>query len=746
VRVTADAAARESLSFGYASPNPRPAIARPDLSPRPASALEWWFVQGRFEGARLGSRDFMLSLFRQSGPPGRRDGNMLLLATLDPASGQHATLSRVSASLVENFLREAPQRIRASELDSRIVSAYLDEIAEGGPPRPIRTDDAGMESAALSFSLSWKDVRLAFCQGQFEIEFALPDGSGHCRLTATPEAAWFEGRDLGGGGTGTMAYDCCPRLHLSGGVAGEAVTGEAWIDHQWGGHGWMQAPDGGSGILGWDWLGINLQDRRDILVMVHRDMSTRLPVAGFAVFFDPGCPPRIVHDVTVTTGESWTSPTTMIDYPLRRRIEIPSLAVDLEFAPTIAAQEIPVFGVVNAIWEGAGAVEGTVAGCPVDGRARLELHGYGYLVDYDAYMRRWTRRIDATLESFLPKTLANSDLEAYLGPPRWRYDAEAQTEMLSRPVWDLLSRGGKHWRPIFGLLLLDALGIAPGPYERMFSVVGELVHNGSVIVDDIEDQSLSRRGGETIHMRYGVPTAINAGNLLYFLPLLTIAETPELSVEQREAIYRVVFERFIQAHFGQAQDLYWSRAQTKGEAFWDDEHLGPLILQAYAFKTAAPVRAIADVACIIARPDSDLRETCVRLADSVGVAFQIVDDINNFGTEAGWGKVSGEDLAAGKVTYAIHKAVRLLEGADKRRLIEILDSPHLRLSAEGQCEGTGLIKASGALGACRREANELAETDWRALSKSLPASQSKIMLRLLFANLLALSFDAEQVA
>jgi geranylgeranyl pyrophosphate synthase/predicted secreted hydrolase len=740
--VAAEAAVRESRPFGRALPHPQQGIARPDLSPRPASALEWWFVQGRFAGARLGSRDFMLSLFRQAGPSGCPDGNMLLLATLDPASGRHATVSQVSASLVDNFVREAPNRIREGELDRKIVSAYLDEIAEGGPPRPIRTDDAGMDLAALNFSLSWNDVRLAARGDAFEIAFALPDGGAACRLAATPEAAWFEGRNLGGGGTGTMAYDCCPRLHLTGTVGNEAVAGEAWIDHQWGGHGWMQAPDGGTGILGWDWLGINLDDRRDILVMVHRDMSTRLPVAGFAVFFDPGCPPRLVHDVTVTTDEDWTSPATMIVYPLRRRIEIPSLAVDLSFAPTIAAQEIAVFGPVNVIWEGTGTVAGTVARRAVVGRAWLELHGYGYLVDYDAYMRRWARRVDGTIESFLPRTLAVSDLERYLGPARWRYDAEAQTEMLSRPVWDLLSRGGKHWRPIFGLLLLDALGVAPEPYERMFSVIGELVHNGSVIVDDIEDQSLSRRGAETIHVRYGVPNAINAGNLLYFLPLLTIAETPELSIGQREAIYRVVFERFIQAHFGQAQDLYWSGARTKGEAFWDDDQLGALILQAYAFKTAAPIRAIADVACIIAAADPGLRETCVRLADSVGVAFQIVDDVNNFATEAGWGKVSGEDLAAGKVTYALHKAVRLLDRAGKRRLVEILDTPDLRLSADGQREGTELVKVSGALGICRREAEELATSDWHALTSALPASQPKLMLRLLVANLLALTFDA----
>ena len=118
----------------------------------------------------------MLSLFRQSGTGGRPDGNILLLAVLDPSSERHSTLTRVSRSLVENFLHEAPNRISEREFDGKIVAAYLDEIAESGPPRPIRLDEVGMESAASDLSLRWNDVRFSADGEGFEIAFTWRSG------------------------------------------------------------------------------------------------------------------------------------------------------------------------------------------------------------------------------------------------------------------------------------------------------------------------------------------------------------------------------------------------------------------------------------------------------------------------------------------------------------------------------------------------------------------------------------------
>ncbi len=64
-----------------------------------------------------------------------------------------------------------------------------------------------------------------------------------------------------------MAYESCPRLALRGRVDGSTVRGEAWIDHQWGNYGWLKTLDGETEMLGWDWLGINLEDGTDLIVI-----------------------------------------------------------------------------------------------------------------------------------------------------------------------------------------------------------------------------------------------------------------------------------------------------------------------------------------------------------------------------------------------------------------------------------------------------------------------------------------------
>lgn len=715
----------------------------PDLSPRADAALEWWFVQGWFEGRRLGRREFMAALFRQGRQSDGPSGHMLLISTLDRNDHRHRVLSRVSPDLVARFLAETPGEMAEAGIDRDVIDAFIGEIAQGGPPRPVRTEPQAAEIVSAPFGARWSDFHLRQVGGDFDISFMLPEEEHGCTLRMAPRAAWMAEGKLGGTDRdGTLAYESCPRLALSGEVGGEKVHGEAWIDHQWVDYGWLRSPDDGGGLIGWDWFGLNLDDGTDLIVMVHRDAESGEPLSSLVAVFAGSRPPFFLRDAAVRATRNWLSPATMIDYPVAWEIEIPDIAASLSFEPLADNQEIPVFGFIRAIWEGAGRVTGTLGGRPVAGRARLELHGYGYVHDFKVYQRRWTGQVDRIIREFLPETLDEKQLAAYAGPPRWRYDGEAHTRMLSAPVWDLLSRGGKHWRPIFGRLMLEALGVDPLPFATMLSVIPELVHTGSLIIDDIEDGSPTRRGDDTIHVRYGLPTAINAANMLYFLPLLSIANHPRLTTAQREAVYRIIIEMFVQAHLGQAQDLYWSRLPSaRRVALWQDSDTAAVILQAHAFKTAAAVRATAEIACIVARADEATRNACTRFAESWGVAFQIADDVNNFCKAPQWGKLRGEDIATGQFSFAIHRAVNLLDGADRRRLVEILESPAIRSADPGLDEAIRLVEKSGALDDCRAHARMLMEEDWPAFSRALPSSLPKIMLRILLTKLIDIPFE-----
>lgn len=710
-------------------------IGSPDLSAN-ADNLEWWFAHGSIEGRNLPRQHFMLSFFRQSVPRGQTDGHMLLVALLDAAAQKPSVASWVSRQLLETFNREAPEKVKKAQVDQIVAGAILSEIAKGGPPRPIEVIEEEAVVAVSPLSIRWRDFKFAQCGDSLGISFAFPGTDRICRLAAEPQKPWFEGRDLGGEKAGYMAYDCCPRLKLTGEVDGEPVSGTAWVDHQWGGDDWITSPENVEILPGWDWLGINLDNGSDLIVMVHRDMRSREPVAQFAVYFAGSGKTHRIDNVTITGKSTWRSPATMVDYPTRCVIDVPELALSIEFEPLTDGQEIPVFGLNSAIWQGAGKIAGTIAGRTVTGTARLELHGYGSIAEFDAYQEKWVGRLDRIIAGFLPRQMSQDKLVSYLGTPRWTYSSDTQNRMLSEPVWDLLSRGGKHWRPMFSLLLLEALGIDPSPYELMLSTISELIHNGSVIIDDIEDSSPMRRGGKTLHLRYGLPTAINAGNTLYFLPLLTVAQNADLTIEQKYAIYQLTIDMMVQAHFGQAQDLDWGQHPPDAlSRVLCDPETRQLILQAHAFKSAAAVKGIADTACIIAKTTDEVREACIRLAESWGVAFQITDDIKNFSTSSRWGKQRGEDLRDGKVTYVTHNAVQMLAGADKNRLLEIMTTSELRQSEGGLSEGIALIERSGALEASRRDAENLYMADWPAVSRILPNSQAKLMLRAMLDKL-----------
>ena len=92
------------------------------------------------------------------------------------------------------------------------------------------------------------------------------------------------------------------------------------------------------------------------------------------------------------------------------------------------------------------------------------------------------------------------------------------------PVYDLLDRGGKMIRPVLGMIFSECYGRKwdhEDINQDILFICGltELIHNGSLIIDDIEDKSLMRRGDKCIHLKYGTDYAVNSGNLMYFTPM-----------------------------------------------------------------------------------------------------------------------------------------------------------------------------------------------------------------------------------
>lgn len=713
--------------------------------PHEADPLEWWFVHGYYENAAKDGRYFMASVFRSRVANDTSDsdhGWFLLLSVLNPALSEHRSHSRIDRT-IRNLATPRYKGKWQGNLDRLIVETYADEVLKYGPPRPIRLADTSVAASTNPFGIVWDDFSLHQLQDGFQINYVEPDRGCNCRFHLKPLHPRIVIDRTESPRADAMTYASYPTMELRGDAAGEEVTGWAWFDHQWGSvKGWFFRNPGKDRLLGWDWLGINLEDGTELIVMLHRDMECMEPVSRFAVLRRGNDRPCILTDFTMTPRRYWTSEVTRVRYPVEWQVDIPGIGLSLHVEPFSDDQEIAVFGVMRAIWEGAGRVSGTMGDTAVSGRARLELHGYGYIFDFNKHIEGLIDHIDKHIEDYLPRTISEAQLQRYLGEPSWKHEPSAYTEMITRPIWDMLSRGGKHWRPLFGMFMLGSLGVTSGLFDRLICVISELPHVGTLIVDDIEDKSQVRRGQECVHLRYGDDLAINAGNTLYFVPYLILENHPHLTDAQRLRMYEIMVKRLSQAHFGQALDLYWSRNMTPSNLqHWMNDSIGPKILQMYAYKTAAVVEGLAELACVIAQAGGCVRETCVTFGRAFGVAFQIVDDVNDFSESHPGTKVRGEDISSAKLTYVVWRALEQLSEAKRSRLKDILGSEQLRQGEESLEEAIDLVHRSGAIESCRNLARTTLHREWERLSEKLPSSEPKIMLRTLCESLLNVMHD-----
>ena len=243
-------------------------------------------------------------------------------------------------------------------------------------------------------------------------------------------------------------------------------------------------------------------------------------------------------------------------------------------------------------------------------------------VDIEEYLDSYKPMVEAILQKSLPRKISKQYVDRISGKPAFGYDTQALENGLSTPVWDFLDRGGKRWRPTMFLLLVDALG---GDVEKVrdFAAVIELVHNGTIIEDDIEDGAQLRRGRKCLHELFGVDTAINCGNAIYFLPLsMFVNNEHNFSSDTIVAAYNIYAREMINVHLGQAMDISWHRGEKDPALITESQYM-----QMCAYKTGTLARMSAKLAAVFSGARPDEVEILGKFAESIGVAFQIQDDI-----------------------------------------------------------------------------------------------------------------------
>lgn len=194
-------------------------------------------------------------------------------------------------------------------------------------------------------------------------------------------------------------------------------------------------------------------------------------------------------------------------------------------------------------------------------------------------------------------------------------------DQTSRVAIDWLGGDGKRWRPYLLTATYQALShdtTLPEKIQRA-AVAVECFHKASLVHDDIQDNDTERYGKQTVYSAYGVPIAINVGDLLLGegYRLLALTEHVEL--------IKVASEAHISLCRGQGMELEWSLSPS------------PLtmdfVLEIFCNKTVPAFDVSLIMGAICAGDDPALRHTLHTYSRALGIAYQLLDDIEDFQTD-----------------------------------------------------------------------------------------------------------------
>ena len=312
-----------------------------DAGAHPTFRSEWWYVTGWVQDARGNSFGIQVTFFR----------NRPRVAETNPSAFAPRQLLFAHAAIADPRYGKLRHDQRAARAGFGLADAREE------------TTDVWIGNWSLKLIEGSYVAKIAARDFQFDLHFSsteavLPQGEqGFSRKGEAPANASY--------------YYSQPQLAVSGSVAidgkGAAVTGVAWLDHEWSSEAMSIEASG------WDWFGINLNDGGALMAFRMRDHSGRALWAGgtlrasngTARSFDP-------NEIHFTEGRRWRSPRTGVEYPAAMLVNVGNVEYALE--PMMDDQELDSRANTGTIyWEG--AVRAILAGHEV-GRGYLELTGY----------------------------------------------------------------------------------------------------------------------------------------------------------------------------------------------------------------------------------------------------------------------------------------------------------------------------------------------------------------------------------
>ena len=263
-------------------------------------------------------------------------------------------------------------------------------------------------------------------------------------------------------------------------------------------------------------------------------------------------------------------------------------------------------------------------------------------------IQRYRGAVETELEKYLPRS----------GEPSEFFES----------IWELLDRGGKRFRPVLVFLAAESVG---GNRESAIGAAAavELLHNMTLIHDDIEDQSELRRGKPCIHKIYGVPVSINAGDAM-LIKVFEIANGSHIPLDRCHRLVASIAKRAYDITWGQAYEFnLWSRNEFSEED----------VIRLLRCKTGALTGLATEAGAIEGGGRNDQILALGRFGETIGIAFQIIDDVLNIvGEEKDYGKEIGGDIREGKKTVMAAHLLKRATETDRKRFLRILGKKSIK--------------------------------------------------------------------
>lgn len=196
----------------------------------------------------------------------------------------------------------------------------------------------------------------------------------------------------------------------------------------------------------------------------------------------------------------------------------------------------------------------------------------------------------------------------------------------------------------------------------------EILHTGSLVIDDIQDGSQERRGAPSAHRLYGIPVALNLGNWLYFYPTVIIERMP-IPESHKPNVFKEIQNTLLKAHYGQALDV--------GVPFDSVEQfrLKEVSAASRELKTGALSALASKVGVIAYGADQRTVVAMDEFGRKFGIALQMYDDIGSLhsGDKTKW----MEDLQLKRMTYVIATAAEIMPTDEFTKFVSLVNENDL---------------------------------------------------------------------